>query len=134
MKFLQAMQDMDHIQIDWQFLRPILLRAVTHKTQKEAYKIYEQLFEVIQLNRPNSELPYEQSKPILDKLKNEFFKEFIVMLLEKEGAIVADKVYNDFRRKMFKTPLDHEVKIHTFEKDIQAFKDHFDEVVLLQNN
>jgi hypothetical protein len=135
LRFIFAVNDTEHIQTDWEFLKPLFSRAVKYKKGKDILELFELIKSKLQLNKKNSQLPEEESKALLDKIKVNFYKGLIDLMLKNKAFVVADFVYKEYRNQV-KSKNQNDtlgIKISGLKKDLDSFESYFNEMSTIQS-
>ena len=73
LRFIFAVNESYHIQIDWDFIKPLFARTIRFKGSNQILQLFEQVKNKIVLNKANENLA-EGKEELLFKLKSEFYK------------------------------------------------------------
>jgi hypothetical protein len=131
LRFIFAANDTEHIQMDWEFVKPLFSRAIKYKKGKEILELFEQVKQKMRLNKKYEQLPAEEQTKMLDDLKAQFYKELIYLLLERNAYEVSDLVFLDYRTQ-FKGNEKNDLmglQISCLKNDIDLFEKNFNETL-----
>ena len=131
LRFLFAVNDTKHIQIDWSFVKPLFSRATSYKKGSEVLELFDYVKQKLLPNKKNQLLPKEEKDTLMNKIKEEFYRELIDLLLSKKGFVAANVIYNEYKKQM--TDADKNgilgMKINWTKGDIDEFEKFFNENV-----
>lgn len=124
LRFIFDVNNSEHIQMDWDFVRPFFSRAVNFKTGLDVLEKFEQIKPKLVLNKKNLTLPKEEQDVLLNKIKSDFYRNLINMLLDKKGFAAADIIYTEYRKQMKDDDPSGLIgmKICTMKKNIEEFE------------
>jgi hypothetical protein len=131
LRFVFDVNRTEHIQLDWDFVRPLVIRAINYRSGGEVLEMFERIKNKLSLNVTNQKLPQAEQEALLDKIKSDFYREFINVLLDKKGFDVADIIYTDYRNQLtMQNPNDMlGMRIGALKDKIDLFEKHLNEVL-----
>lgn len=131
LRFVFDVNKTKNIQLDWDFVRPLVIRAINYRSGGEVLEMFERIKNKLSLNVTNQSLPKEEQDALLDEIKSDFYREFINVLLDKKGFDVADIIYTDYRNQLTKeNPNDLlGMRIGALKDKIDLFEKHLNEVL-----
>lgn len=131
LRFVFDVNKTKHIQLDWDFVRPLVIRAINHRSGGEVLEMFERIKNKLTLNVTNQNLPKQEQDALLEEIKSDFYREFINVLLDKKGFDVADIIYADYRNQLTKeNPNDLlGMRIGALKDKIDLFEKHLNEVL-----
>lgn len=128
LRFMLAINDSEHIQMDWDFIKPFFIRALNFKKGKDILELFELIKGKMILNKKNSQLPDEEQKELLTSIQTDFYRKLINELLDRKAFTVADIIYTEYQTQIPQNdPNDLlGMKISCLKRDIQLFEDNLD--------
>ena len=129
LRFLFSVNNTSHIQIDWDFVKPIFMRATTFKKGTEVLELFDYVKQKLLPNKKNELLPKEEQDALMNKIREEFYVELIDLLLNKKGFVAANVIYNEYKKHMADADKNGilGMKINCTKGDINEFEKFFNE-------
>jgi len=131
LRFIFAVNETSHIQINWDFVKPLFSRAINFKQGSEILEMFEQIKAKLVLNKTNQGLPEETQKAMLNDLKMDYYRGLIDLLLEKSAHNISQVIYDEYRKEMnINTANDLPgLKLSAADNDIVAFEMYLNEIL-----
>lgn len=127
MRFMHAVNDTEHIQMDWDFVKPFFIRALNFKKGQDILELFEIIKGKLVLNKGNDKLPFDERNEILRNIKTTFYRSLIQELLARKAFSIADIIYIDYKNQI--PQIDPNdllgVKISCLKRDMTTFEDLF---------
>lgn len=98
-RFITAINDTKHIQLDWDLVKPWFMRALNFKNALEILQKFEQVRSKMVPNASHSHLSKEEYEKLANQMQIDFHTKFIHELLSKKAIEIAYKVYFSYKKE-----------------------------------
>ena len=96
----------ENIQVDYEMLRPLLLRTIKNKKANDVLQLFEQIRKNIKLNKSNDQLEESEKAEKLKKLKIDFYNGLLKDLLDVKSYQLAQIIYSEKMREKFEVSVE----------------------------
>ena len=128
-KFLMLTQASSHLQINYELIRPLLLRIIKNRGGQETIKFFEQLRKNIQLNKSWKSRTIEERAVELRRIRKEFFDGLIQDLMANRSYQLSEIVMAEKLKEKFDITKNDEImslKIYSAQLKFDEYKEKFD--------
>lgn len=128
-KFYFLTQQSTHLQIDYEMIKPMVVRIMKNKGGPEVMKFFEQLRKNIQLNKAWDSKEAKQRGAELKRIRKEFYDGLISDLMSFTAYTLSEIVMAEKLKEKFEVTINDELiglNIYSAQKKFNEYRDKFD--------
>lgn len=100
-KFYILLSESSHLQIDYEMIRPLVIRLMKRQGGGEVMKFFEQLRKKIVLNKSWATVPTADKQGVLRTIRKDFYDGFITDLMTFDAFALAEIVMSEKLKEKF---------------------------------
>lgn len=128
-KFYILLSESSHLQIDYEMIRPLVIRLMKRQGGGEVMKFFEQLRKKIVLNKSWATVPTADKQGVLRTIRKDFYDGFITDLMTFDAFALAEIVMSEKLKEKFDLTQADEVialNVYSAQKKLPEYKEKYE--------